>query len=274
MFTGERNWYYASFGKMKRLIDALQASHAPQERMPKKKPAVLMHQIEPSKLVVFSQNHDQIGNRPHGERLVALAGVEAAKLAAALVIFSENTPLLFMGEEYGEVAPFLFFTDYSDKVLIDAVRTGRKKEFRQIGWKATGFDPQNQSSFLYSKMDWEKRFSDKGKAILGYYQNLFRLRKTLLSNQIKASTESFFSEGEALLVLQRQIPNTTQVFIANFSRQDYKYKFPLEAGSFAKVLDSADTAWAGPGSNLSDQAKFGEELALRPLSVAVYVNPK
>jgi 1,4-alpha-glucan branching enzyme len=71
------------------------------------------------------QNHDQIGNRPTGERLITISGLEAAKLAAGLTLLSPFTPLIFMGEEYGETSPFLFFTDYSDESLREKVQVGK-----------------------------------------------------------------------------------------------------------------------------------------------------
>ncbi len=84
--------------------------------------------------VVFSQNHDQVGNRACGERLSVLVNFEAQKLAAGMTLLSPFVPLLFMGEEYGEPSPFLYFTSHGDADLIEAVRRGRREEFSEFGW--------------------------------------------------------------------------------------------------------------------------------------------
>lgn len=87
--------------------------------------------------MVCIQSHDQVGNRKHGERLSARTDFEGQKLAAAAVLLAPYTPLLFMGEEYGEPAPFQYFVDFTDPGLVEAVRAGRKEEFRMAG----GDDP-------------------------------------------------------------------------------------------------------------------------------------
>ncbi len=78
--------------------------------------------------MIFVQNHDQVGNRPDGTRLSTLVPPERLRLAAALLVLSPGLPLLFMGEEYGEVAPFAYFVDHGDPELLDAVRRGRAAE--------------------------------------------------------------------------------------------------------------------------------------------------
>jgi maltooligosyltrehalose trehalohydrolase len=86
--------------------------------------------------VICAQNHDQVGNRQLGERLSQLVSLEGLKLAAAMVLLSPCIPFLFMGEEYGETSPFLYFISHSDPGLIDAVRHGRQKEFAAFAEKA------------------------------------------------------------------------------------------------------------------------------------------
>src|SRR2546427_467826 len=80
--------------------------------------------------LVFGQNHDQVGNRMLGDRLAQTAGFEAAKLMAGAVLLSPQVPLLFMGEEHADDAPFPFFTSHAGAELIEAVRRGRAEEFR------------------------------------------------------------------------------------------------------------------------------------------------
>jgi maltooligosyltrehalose trehalohydrolase len=133
LLTGEREGYYADFGSVENLAKELQG---------------MGH--DPRRLVVCAQNHDQVGNRALGGRLPE----EALRVAAAVTLFSPCTPLLFMGEEYFETAPFQFFTDHIDPAIAEATREGRKKEFEAF----TSFsgenvpDPQEVETFLRSKL--------------------------------------------------------------------------------------------------------------------------
>src|SRR5207344_1712270 len=103
------------------------------------------------RLVICAQNHDQVGNRAFGERLPP----EVRRLAAAVTLFAPQTPLLFMGEEHGETAPFQFFTDHDDPFIADATREGRRKEFAKFASFAHRDvpDPQALSTFQRSKLD-------------------------------------------------------------------------------------------------------------------------
>ena len=106
LLTGEREGYYERFGSLDGLVRELTRP-------------------EPERLIVAAQNHDQVGNRALGDRLPP----DAHRVALAVVLFSLNTPLLFMGEEHDERAPFQFFSDHIDPAIADATREGRKREF-------------------------------------------------------------------------------------------------------------------------------------------------
>ncbi len=275
--TGEQNWYYSSFGSLEKVIQVLETNDIGKtclinEQIQQKAPT---SNISSSKLVVFSQNHDQVGNRPLGERLKSISGLEAAKLAAGLSLLLSFTPLLFMGEEYGEDAPFLFFTDYSDETLGKKVRIGRKRELKKNGWKNHPPDPQKTSTFLASKIDWQRRFSEKGKKILAYYQKLIRLRKELSRNfNWSAETKFFNFEDKLLLINQKWLPDSDNVIVANFSGIEIEYYFPCSGEMYLKILDSADTSYDGPGSFLPSETKFGDKHSVRPFSIAFYLKSK
>jgi maltooligosyltrehalose trehalohydrolase len=130
--TGEREGYYATF-------DGSLAAIARELERP-----------EGAQLVVCAQNHDQVGNRAVGDRL----SPSKLRVAQAVVLFSPFTPLLFQGEEYGETAPFLYFTDHVDPFIADATREGRKREFsRFAGFTADDVpDPQAPETFARSKL--------------------------------------------------------------------------------------------------------------------------
>ena len=150
LLTGEHDGYYASFGSLDGLVRELSRPR-------------------PERLVVCAQNHDQIGNRALGDRLPA----DAHHVALAVVLFSLSTPLLFMGEEYDEPAPFRFFTDHLDPSIADATREGRKREFASF----TAFsgaeppDPQSVETFESSKL------TDGARDAL--YAELLELRREL-----------------------------------------------------------------------------------------------
>ena len=122
------------------------------------------------RFVVCAQNHDQVGNRPLGERLAVARPAERQRLAAALVLLSPYIPLLFMGEEYGETAPFLYFIEHGDPELVEAVRAGRRREFERSGCR-----PRRRSirrrrrRSRAAKLDWDRRESASGALLLALY---------------------------------------------------------------------------------------------------------
>ncbi len=126
--------------------------------------------------MICSQNHDQIGNRARGDRLIEIAGPAAARLAAGAVLLAPSVPLLFMGEEYGETAPFQYFVSHGDPGLVEAVRTGRASEFAAFSWQGEVPDPQSEDTFRRSTLDWDAR---NGAPMLELYRELLRLRRGL-----------------------------------------------------------------------------------------------
>src|SRR5690606_29809455 len=105
--------------------------------------------------VVFSQNHDQVGNRMLGERTSQLVNFELRKLMAGAVMVSPYLPMLFMGEEYSETNPFLYFVSHTDQDLVEAVRKGRRAEFAEFHDEGEAPDPQSEETFKKSKLQWK-----------------------------------------------------------------------------------------------------------------------
>lgn len=133
----------------------------------------------PVAFVDFIQNHDQTGNRAHGERLLSLAGFERTRVLLATLLLSPHIPLLFMGEEYGETRPFLFFTDFHGE-LAQAVREGRAKEFADHAGQANVPDPNALDTFLRSKLDWQKLHGEPGKSWLQFTRKLLIRRQQFI----------------------------------------------------------------------------------------------
>src|SRR5204862_3183374 len=125
--------------------------------------------------VVFSQNHDHIGNRMLGERTSKLLNFEKQKLVAGAVLISPYLPMLFMGEEYSEPNPFLYFVDHSDEELKEAVRKGRKAEFAAFHLEGEAPDPQSEDTFHHSKLQWLLTEDEPHQTMLRYYQEFISL---------------------------------------------------------------------------------------------------
>lgn len=138
------------------------------------------------KFVFCLQNHDQIGNRGLGDRLTQSVGQKELKAAAALLLLTPYLPLLYMGEEYAEKAPFQYFIDHGDPELREAVRNGRKAEFHAFGWKHFP-DPASVKTYNRSKLKWASLKKEKHQYMLQLYRDLIALRKTWLK-------QSFFSK--------------------------------------------------------------------------------
>ncbi|WP_117191765.1 malto-oligosyltrehalose trehalohydrolase [Rhizobium terrae] len=184
--TGETHAYYKEFAEdpeklVARVLTegfAYQGEVSPQTG---RKRGVKSIDQPPVAFVDFIQNHDQVGNRAQGERLIELAGADKVKVLLVALLLSPHIPLLFMGEEYGETNPFLFFTDFHGD-LAKAVREGRRKEFEgHAGHEGeTVPDPNARKSFDISKLDWGKMKSAQGRDWLDFTKSLLKLRQKII----------------------------------------------------------------------------------------------
>ncbi|MGI5283481.1 malto-oligosyltrehalose trehalohydrolase [Nonomuraea polychroma] len=127
------------------------------------------------RLVACLQNHDQIGNRPAGDRLP----IPALKLGAGLLLTSPFTPMLFMGEEWGARTPFLFFSDHVEPALRESEGERREREFDGFGYVWEAPDPSEEETFLRSKLDWSEVKEEAHWSLLCWYRDLIALRKAL-----------------------------------------------------------------------------------------------
>lgn len=134
--------------------------------------------ISGNKFIVFSQNHDQVGNRMLGERSAALYNDEKTRLMALAVFLSPYIPLLFMGEEWGTKKPFQYFVSHSEPELVEMVRAGRKREFADFQGEGQFPDPQDRATFERSILDWSEQHHISYQQHLAYYRDLIALRKT------------------------------------------------------------------------------------------------
>lgn len=275
LVTGENRGYYVDFGRVEQFVKCWQegfvysGQYSPYRQRrhgnsSKERPA--------RQFVVFSQNHDQVGNRMLGERLPALVSFEALKLAAGAVMLSPYIPMLFMGEEYGDDAPFLYFVSHSDPNLIDAVRKGRKEEFISFNWIGEPPDPQSADTFLKTKLDWEKRTQDEHGLLLDFYKNLIKLRNEMpaLANLDKAALEAVGFEENKIVLVRRRKGQSQALLIFNFNNAEVTFTASFYKGTWKKNLDSSDKIWRGPGASLPERITPGKDLTIPAHGFAVY----
>jgi maltooligosyltrehalose trehalohydrolase len=210
LLTGERQGYYADFGTLADVAKALEAGfvydgrHSEFRGRRHGRPAL---GLAPDRFVGFAQNHDQIGNRARGERLCHLASGGRAKIAAAVVLTGPHVPMLFMGEEWGASAPFLYFTDHRDRELARQVRDGRRREFAAFGWDPEDVpDPQAPETFTRSKLDWSEPGRAPHREILRWHRALIGLRRS--RGELRASrsferAHARYDDAAGWLVIER-----------------------------------------------------------------------
>ena len=208
----------------------------------------------------------------YGERLSALVSFESLKLAAGMLLLSPCVPLLFMGEEYGETAPFLYFIDHSDPALTEAVRAGRREGFRATGHAGEPPDPAAVETFVRSRLDWGLRSKGHHQLLHTLYRTLISLRKSspALATLDRKKVTVRAPEGERLLFVERWNDGERLLCLFSFAEGETRFPFPVAGGSWRKLLDSADTCWNGPGSPLPDNAVADQDVAMTGHGLAVY----
>jgi maltooligosyltrehalose trehalohydrolase len=229
--TGESAGYYADYGSLALLAKALSQAwvydgiwSAHRQRPHGRSPLGMSgHQF-----VVCTHNHDQVGNRAAGERKAALMSAGRLRVAAALLLTSPFTPMLFQGEEWGASAPFLYFTDHADPDLGRAVSEGRRNEFVHFGWDPEKVpDPQAAETFHRSKLDWAESGREPHAGLLGWYRSLVRLRRRLpqLSDPRLDRMAVEVDEDARSLVVAR---GTVRVLV-NLGADERTFPFPLDS---------------------------------------------
>jgi maltooligosyltrehalose trehalohydrolase len=281
LLTNEDSGYYQDFGKLQHLVKAFQQGFVysgDYSFYRKRRHGNSSRNLVAKRFVVFSQNHDQVGNRAQSERLSTLLSFEALKVAAGVVLLSPFIPLLFMGEEYGDPAPFNYFISHSDPDLIEAVRRGRRDEFASFRWEGEPADPQAEATFLRCRLDHELRFQGHHETLYSFYRELIRLRKELPSLRMldKERLEITGLEQEKVLFLRRWTEDHEAAAAFHFGEEEQSVSLALPKGSWRKQLDSADTSWKGPGSDvpLIIFSKGQVSLKLSPESFAVFVRER
>lgn len=278
LLTGERSGYYEDFGSVENLARAYEAGFVfsgDYSTFRRRRHGSDASGLPPERLVVFAQNHDQIGNRPHGERLLRLTSLDHQKLAAAAVVLSPYLPLLFMGEEFGAQAPFQYFTSHSDPGLVEAVRRGRREEFAAFAWTGEPPDPQDEETFRRCRIDHSRAGLEPHRSIRAFYRELLRLRRDVpaLAQLSREATSATAHAERQLVLLRRRHPGGDVVVALHFGEADISVALEPCRGAWRKIVDTADERWAGTGSEAASlvDAATGWGVRVRPVSAVAWL---
>jgi len=257
VLTKERSGYYEDFGQLKDLANAIRDGvvYTGQYSLHRRRRhGNSFKQCLPGQLAVCAQNHDQIGNRAHGDRLSSLVSFEALKVANATVLLSPYLPLLFMGEEYGETAPFLYFIDHGDPDLIEAVRQGRKREFAAFGWTDIP-DPYDRGTFERSRLQATLGTNLQQQAHLRWCQALIHLRKSIpaLGTGAKGDRVQIWSHPKSqLLIIHRRAKQGPEALILlGFHKNSTLALAKIPKGNWENRLNSGTSTFGGQEEQLA-----------------------
>jgi len=281
LITGERQGYYQDFGRVADLAKAFEQGFiysGQYSRYRDRRHGRSSAHVPAYRFICFAQNHDQIGNRAESERINGIAGQEGLKLATAATLLAPGLPLLYMGQEYGETAPFYYFVDHSDTKLKRAVRRGRKAEFKSFEWEAEPPDPNNEKTFAASRIRHELKAESPHREILAYTKRLLEIRHecaacaTLTNGQVAA----YAFEDERVLIVHRVAETGAALIAFNFG--EASVSLPLTriegiAGHWRLAMNSGADEWGGPGADAATElGPEGEPaLAVSSLSALVYL---
>lgn len=209
--------------------------------------------------VVAIQNHDQVGNRGWGERLAALVHFPYLKTAAGLLFFAPYVPLIFMGEEYGEKNPFLFFTDYQDPELKRNISLGRKEEFKKFGWQEIP-DPQDPTTFYRSRLTPRRQWRDENRRLFRYYRDLIALRLShpVLKEPDKRNLEIKVDGASRLVMIARWREGVRLTGLFNLGDR----VIPIEGFQGREIFNSEWRAYGGEEDGESRSLKKGQVVIL------------
>ncbi|MGH7278592.1 MAG: malto-oligosyltrehalose trehalohydrolase [Candidatus Rokuibacteriota bacterium] len=250
--TGERAGYYVDFDRPRQqLARAMGEGFAFQgepSRWFGRPRGTASADLGGERFVICIQNHDQVGNRAEGDRLGTIAPFEAVKLAAGLMLAAPALPLLFMGEEYGETAPFQFFTSFLDPVLQEVVRKGRTEEFRRFDWRGESVpDPGQPGTFVRCRLNHSLAGAPRHRELREYYKRWLKLRAThpALGSRVKQGARVELDEAGEVLTLSRTAKSGESVrLVANLGGERRGWA----TGAGRLLLDSDDVLFAGTGS--------------------------
>jgi maltooligosyltrehalose trehalohydrolase len=270
----ERKGYYCDFNGVTHLAKSYQDAYVYDGQFSnhrKRKFGIRAESNPGCQFVVFSQNHDQIGNRMLGERTSQLVSFEMQKLLAGAVLTSPFLPMLFMGEEYGESNPFLYFVSHTEAELLEAVRKGRQEEFADFHDQGEAPDPGAEETFQESKLQWQLVNKEPHQTLFRFYQTLIALRKQhpVLRHLNRQQLKAYAHEEQQTLVLHRWHQDEHLLCLLNFSKEPQTLALPKLDTTWQKLLDSADEQWNGQ-SSAPETVEDAAQVTIQPESIVIY----
>ena len=275
VLTGDRSGYYEDFGTVDQIGKAYRDGFVytgEYSEFRKRLHGRLDPDMPGTRLVVFSSNHDQVGNRMLGERLSSLVTLEEQKLAAGAVLLSPFLPLLFMGEEYGETAPFRYFVEHADPELIEAVRRGRKEEFASFAWEGEPPDPQAPETFEKCKLLWSSLQQEPHRTIFDFYRFLIQLRKRVSEVLLDPAASREVRVLKDVVDVCYTAGKSSVWLLMNFATRIVDLPEARRPSQWTLLIDSSGSEWSGPGS-LAPKVLEGRsrpEIRLQPRSLVLY----
>lgn len=269
LVTGERNGYYADFGELWQLIKSLTSAYVYDGIWSDHRKRIFGSSTEGlpgNKFVVFTQNHDHIGNRAMGDRMGVLVGFEMLKLVAGTMFVSPFNALIFMGEEYNESNPFLYFTSHGDEELARLVSKGRKEEFPDFINSAGFPEPQSEDVFDRSGLSFD--ITGPRKHIYDFYRELIRLKKNhpVWSNYARTGITAS-AAGEKVILFTRTLKNNHLTTILNFGEIEIILDLP-ELQADMLLINSSDKKWGG--SDNTTVIDPDGRVRVKPASIVVF----
>ena len=270
--TGEQTGYYSDFSGIGHLAKAYQDAYVYDGQWSphrKKKFGIKAEEAEGKQFIVFSQNHDQVGNRMLGERTSALVSFEMQKLMAGAVLVAPFLPMLFMGEEWSEPAPFQYFVSHGDAGLCEAVRKGRREEFAAFHLDGEAPDPVSEETFNGSKLQWDLLDGGRHKVMLAYYKAFIRLRKTHpVLNKLNRKNLRVDADAVTQTVTLHRWQDEAAIFaLMSFSKEPQTVSIKM-ASDYKIIFDSGDIEWGGAGASTLHKGN----VSIKPESILVLSN--
>jgi maltooligosyltrehalose trehalohydrolase len=254
---GAEKGYYVDFGSIEKLAKALTKTfvndgvYSKYRRRSHGRP---VDDVSPHRFLGYIQNHDQVGNRAVGDRLMQVVGMERAKVAAWVVLMAPFIPMLFQGEEFAASTPFQYFADHEDEAMAKAVKNGRRAEFAAFGWNPEDIpDPEDVNTFVRSKLNWDEVHRGQHEEMLEWYRRLIVLRRgsASLNDGEPGRVKAAFDEKKRWMTMERGLVRV----MCNLG--DKAVEFEIPAG-FSLVLASR-----------RDVAATGEKVVLPPDALAI-----
>lgn len=273
--AGDTHGYYQDYREFRHLVRTLAEGFAYQGEYStyrKRWHGTVSRDFPPYRFVVCCQNHDQVGNRLRGDRLGHCVSFRKRVLAAAWTLLSPYIPLLFMGEDYDETAPFPYFVSHGDPDLVDAVREGRCREFAAFSWGGEPPDPQAEETFRAAKVNPERRYSGDHEKLFRTYRKLIQLRKELapLARLTRDGLTVAPDETTRVIWVSRRFEKEECVLVFGFADQAVDSEFPYESGVFRRHLSTNSDSLAPETPASICRLERGKPYRVDPFSFAVW----